>query len=41
MCDQKTNHATEQKKLTPLRAKNYVTHALQLELHEQMNKKKI
>ena len=27
------------KKLAPLRAKNDVTHALQLKLHERMNKK--
>ena len=29
------------KKLAPLRAKNDVTHALQLKLHERMNKKQI
>ena len=27
------------KKLAPLRAKNDVTHAIQLKLHERMNKK--
>ena len=37
-CDQKFNHANEQKKLAPLRAKNDVTHEIPLKMHERMNK---
>ena len=35
MRDQKFNQANEQKKLAPINAKNDVTHALRLKLHEQ------
>ena len=36
------NLMTQMKKqLAPLKAKNDVTHALQLKLHERMNKKQI
>ena len=35
------NLITRMKKLAPLRAKNDVTHAHQLKLHERMNKKQI
>ena len=39
-CGQNFNHANE-KKIAQLRAKNDVTHALQMKLHERMNKKQM
>ena len=38
MCDQNINHANEQKTRST-KSKNDVTHAIQLKLHERMNKK--
>ena len=40
MRDQKLHHENEQK-LVRLRVRNDVTHALQLKLHERMDKKQI